>query len=81
METSLQKELDRTKQDKDKFVSEFSENDYDDIINGWQVDLLTKTVKDSERNCPCMLRSLLLCSSYFSLHQHILSTRYKDDAF
>lgn len=36
METSLQKELDRTKQDKDKFVSEFSENDYDDIINGWQ---------------------------------------------
>ena len=39
METCLQKELDRTKQDKEKFVSEFSESDYNDIITGWQVGL------------------------------------------
>ncbi len=39
MEMSLQKELDRTKHDKEKFISEFSEADYNDIISGWQVGL------------------------------------------
>ena len=42
MESSLQKELERTKEDKEKFVREFSEDDYNDIITGWQVGLPSK---------------------------------------
>lgn len=37
MEASLQKELERTTADRSKFVSEFSEEDYNYIVSGWQV--------------------------------------------
>ena len=43
METSLQKELERTKQEKESFVKEFSEADFNDIINGWQVGNASKS--------------------------------------
>ena len=43
METSLQNELERTKQDRDEFVKEFSEADYNDIISGWQVSRARKS--------------------------------------
>lgn len=46
MESSLQKELERTRADKEKFVAEFSEEDYNYIVNGWQVGKLLDVLSE-----------------------------------
>ena len=43
MQVSMERELKLTTQDKAKFVAEFSEEDYDYIVNGWQVSENSKT--------------------------------------
>lgn len=40
METSLRKELEVARAEKEGFVAEFSEHDFDYIVNGWQVGFL-----------------------------------------
>jgi len=35
----LQKELDKFEKNKDDFLSDFSQGDYDDIVNGWKAKL------------------------------------------
>jgi len=37
MEASLKREMQTASEEKDKFVKEFSEEDYDYIVSGWQV--------------------------------------------
>jgi len=37
MEASLKRELQTASEEKEKFVNEFSEEDYDYIVTGWQV--------------------------------------------
>jgi phosphoethanolamine N-methyltransferase len=32
----LKRELDRVEKEKEKFISDFSKEDYDDIVGGWK---------------------------------------------
>lgn len=45
--TVLQRELDAVEKDKDAFLQDFSEEDYDDIVNGWKAKLTR--VSDGEQ--------------------------------
>lgn len=42
MKESLERELELTTQDKDKFIAEFSQEDFDYIVSGWQVSFCSK---------------------------------------
>ena len=37
MKDCLERELEKTTKDKEKFVSEFSSDDFDYLVSGWQV--------------------------------------------
>lgn len=47
MEASLRRELETAAKERDRFVKEFSQQDYDYIVNGWQVSQLVPITSPS----------------------------------
>ncbi|XVF12206.1 hypothetical protein REPUB_Repub08aG0094700 [Reevesia pubescens] len=44
----LQRELDEVEKDKDAFVSDFSQEDYDDIVGGWKAKLIRSSLGEQK---------------------------------
>ncbi|KAF5189679.1 Phosphoethanolamine n-methyltransferase [Thalictrum thalictroides] len=45
----LQKELDSLEKEKDDFISDFSEEDYDEIVSGWKSKLVRSSSAGEQR--------------------------------